>query len=223
MIIATISQIEHLFPTPSPIHRSYRQILIIQVGRLDFSFPSSSSSFFRFNYRRERGGGGCKQVRLWKNCRDEEFHRGNRALKGGNEERKGEKKWKRRERKKGKGREKKRNREREAWWDSSKLNDGERSNGTPSELPLLSLSVTHGPRRGCATIIYDAFFHYAFRSFSAFLPPRFSPSLSGFRAAATGPTHEPRLNGVASADGRFFHERRSIVSRFVNFTNERDW
>lgn len=34
-------------------------------------------------------------------------------MKGGNEERKGEKKWKRRERKKGKGREKKRNRERE--------------------------------------------------------------------------------------------------------------
>lgn len=33
-------------------------------------------------------------------------------MKGGNEERKGEKKWKRRERKKGKGREKKRNRER---------------------------------------------------------------------------------------------------------------
>ena len=125
--------------------------------------------------------------------------------------------------KKGKGGKKREiEREREAWWDSSKLNDGERSNGTPSELPLLSLSVTHGPRRGCATIIYDAFFHYAFRSFSAFLPPRFSPSLSGFRAAATGPTHEPRLNGVASADGRFFHERRSIVSRFVNFTNERE-
>lgn len=34
-------------------------------------------------------------------------------MKGGNEERKGEKKWKRRTRKKGKGREKKRNRERE--------------------------------------------------------------------------------------------------------------
>lgn len=34
-------------------------------------------------------------------------------MKDGNEERKGEKKWKRRERKKGKGREKKRNRERE--------------------------------------------------------------------------------------------------------------
>lgn len=34
-------------------------------------------------------------------------------MKGGNEERKGEKKWKRRERKKGKGREKKRNKERE--------------------------------------------------------------------------------------------------------------
>lgn len=33
-------------------------------------------------------------------------------MKGGNEERKGEKKWKRKERKKGKGREKKRNRER---------------------------------------------------------------------------------------------------------------
>lgn len=65
--------------------------------------------------------------------------------------------------------------------------------------------MTHGPRRGCATIIYDIFFHYAFRSFSAFLPPRFSPSLSGLRAAATGPTHEPRLNGVASADGTFFH------------------
>lgn len=34
-------------------------------------------------------------------------------MKGGNEERKGEKKWKRRKRKKGKGKEKKRNRERE--------------------------------------------------------------------------------------------------------------
>lgn len=34
-------------------------------------------------------------------------------MKGGNEERKGEKKWKRKERKKGEGREKKRNRERE--------------------------------------------------------------------------------------------------------------
>lgn len=95
-------------------------------------------------------------------------------------------------------------RERERERKKKSRSEARGSNRIPSRPPLLSLSPTHSARRGCcATIIYDAFFHYAFRSFSRRADSRslsLRPSASRGNRSYAG----TRLNGVASADGGSF-------------------